>query len=321
MPLRHAVEASKPLPAPTLNLKTKVSVLVDEWKKSKRYPQRESTRRGYEAWLKNHIIPQWGKSPITALKAKPVEDWLGSLSLSPKSKLHLRNLISVLWEYAMYAEVLPTQANPMKQVKVENATSHIKPRSLSLEEFQGFFKQLDQPFDVIALLCCSLGLRISECLALRWSDVDWLEGKLKVERGIVRQIVDEVKTEASRKTVSLDESLVEALKRWRACSNFNDAEDYIFASPVQLGAVPWSYPWVWVQFQKAAAGSGLVKLGTHSMRHTYRSQLDEAGTKIAVQQKLMRHADIGTTMNTYGDVVTDEEKQANSKVARALLGR
>jgi integrase len=34
-----------------------------------------------------------------------------------------------------------------------------------------------------------------------------------------------------------------------------------------------------------------------------------------VQQKLMRHADIRTTMNLYGDVVTDEMAQANSKVA------
>ncbi len=42
------------------------------------------------------------------------------------------------------------------------------------------------------------------------------------------------------------------------------------------------------------------------MRHTYRSWLDAVGTPIAVQQKLMRHADIRTTMNTYGDIVTDE---------------
>jgi integrase len=37
------------------------------------------------------------------------------------------------------------------------------------------------------------------------------------------------------------------------------------------------------------------------MRHTYRSWLDAVGTSIAVQQKLMRHADIRTTMNVYGD--------------------
>jgi integrase len=42
---------------------------------------------------------------------------------------------------------------------------------------------------------------------------------------------------------------------------------------------------------------------------------------VAVQQKLMRHADIRTTMNLYGDVVTDEMAQANSKVPRMALSR
>jgi integrase len=58
--------------------------------------------------------------------------------------------------------------------------------------------------------------------------------------------------------------------------------------------------------QRAAVKAELGGLGTHSLRHTYRSWLDAVGTPIAVQQKLMRHADIRTTMNIYGDVVTDE---------------
>jgi site-specific recombinase XerD len=57
-------------------------------------------------------------------------------------------------------------------------------------------------------------------------------------------------------------------------------------------------------------------LGTHAFRHTYRSWLDAVGTTIAVQQKMMRHTDIRTTMNIYGDVVTDEMTTAGSKVAR-----
>ena len=45
------------------------------------------------------------------------------------------------------------------------------------------------------------------------------------------------------------------------------------------------------------------------------------GTSVAVQQKLMRHADVRTTMNTYGDVVTDEMAQAASKVAHLAIHR
>jgi hypothetical protein len=46
------------------------------------------------------------------------------------------------------------------------------------------------------------------------------------------------------------------------------------------------------------------------------------GTPIAVQQKLMRHGDIRTTMNIYGDIVTDEMAVASGRVTRlALNGR
>jgi integrase len=68
--------------------------------------------------------------------------------------------------------------------------------------------------------------------------------------------------------------------------------------------------------------SGVRNVSTHSMRHTYRSWLDAVGTPVAVQQKLMRHADIRTTMDIYGDVVTDEMSVACGKVTRlALNGR
>ncbi len=89
--------------------------------------------------------------------------------------------------------------------------------------------------------------------------------------------------------------------------------------PVKLGRLPFSYTGVLHVFQKAAKDAGIGAIGTHAMRHTYRSWLDAVKTPLAVQQKLMRHADIRTTMNTYGNVVTDEMVQAGSKVARLAL--
>jgi integrase len=75
-------------------------------------------------------------------------------------------------------------------------------------------------------------------------------------------------------------------------------------------------------YQKAGAKAGIGGLGTHSLRHTYRSWLDAVGTPLAMQQKLMRHADIRTTMNIYGDIVTDEMAVASGRVTRlALHGR
>jgi len=171
----------------------------------------------------------------------------------------------------------------------------------------------------MALLCCCLGLRISECLALKWADVDWLNGKLRVERGIVCQQVDDVKTTESRKQMAIDSELLEALKTWKQTTQFSALDDWMFASPAQLGRLPWSYDQVWRMYQRAASKAGIGRLGTHSLRHTYRSWLDSVGTPVGVQQRLMRHADIRTTMNVYGDAATEDMAKAHSKVVRLAL--
>ena len=54
-------------------------------------------------------------------------------------------------------------------------------------------------------------------------------------------------------------------------------------------------------------------------RHTYRTWLDSVGTPVGVQQKLMRHADIRTTMNIYGDVVTPDMREAHVKIVGLAL--
>jgi integrase len=173
----------------------------------------------------------------------------------------------------------------------------------------------------MALISVCLGLRVSELLALKWSDVDWLNSKLNVERGIVNQIVDDVKTDGSRKLMRLVPELLNTLRAWKQSSQFQADEDWIFASPLKLGRLPYSYTGYWRELQRAAVESGIGPLGTHSFRHTYRSWLDAVGTSIAVQQKLMRHSDIRTTMNIYGTVVTDEMEKAGSLVAGLALGQ
>jgi integrase len=302
-------------PNPTLT----VAELVNLYRVEK-MPQRFSTSRGYDAWFTNHIVPKWGNCQITELQARPVERWLLALVLAPKSKVHIRGLIRALWEYAMWRADVPTQRNPMELVTIKGATKRVqKPRSLTVEEFRAFVSQLEEPCRTIALVCVCFGLRISECLALKWSDVDWLNGQLRVERAIVRQRVGDVKTIYSGRQMSISPEMLEVLKSWRQASQFSADDDWVFASPVKIGRLPVSYPWVWQMFQKASAQAGIGRFGTHSMRHTYRSWLDAVGTPIAVQQKLMRHSDIRTTINIYGDVVTNEMSQASAKVAALAL--
>src|SRR6266849_8485627 len=60
-------------------------------------------------------------------------------------------------------------------------------------------------------------------------------------------------------------------------------------------------------------------IGWHSLRHSYRAWLDETGAPLGVQQKLMRHASIATTMNIYGGAFMEAKRKANTSVVQRVL--
>ena len=82
-------------------------------------PKRSDTRRSYEVWLSNHILPKWGDCPLTELQARPVELWIESLPLAPKSRVHIRGVLSILWDFAMWRGDVPTERNPMALVTIK----------------------------------------------------------------------------------------------------------------------------------------------------------------------------------------------------------
>jgi integrase len=149
--------------------------------------------------------------------------------------------------------------------------------------------------------------------------VDWLNGKLQVKREIVCQSVDKVKTSESRKELVISVELLTGLGIWRQASQFSAPDDWVFASPFKLGRLPWSYDQVWCVYQKAGKAAGIGGLGTHSLRHTSQTWLGSVGTPVGVQQRLMRHADIRTTMNIYGDVFTPDMAEAQNKIVDLAL--
>ncbi len=233
-----------------------------------RLPSRHSTARMYRSWLHNHILPKWGNLPVTEIQPRPIELWLRQLNLSPKSKSHVRGMLHLLMEFAMWSGALEISRNPIDLVVVKGATKRTRqPRSLNVDEFRKFVQHLEEPFRTMALLCVCFGLRISECLALKWSDVDWLNSKLRIERAIVRQHVDDVKTVYSQKQMSIDAELLGILKALKQASQFSADGDWLFASPVQLGRLPWSYPYILRVFHKAANSAEIGKLPTHTLRH------------------------------------------------------
>jgi integrase len=246
---------------------------------------------------------------------------LKQLDLAPKTKGHLQNLLRVLFNCAMRWEFLTIGENPMKLVRVRGGSKRTKePKVLTIPQFQRLVQELDDPYRTMVILDLATGLRCSELFALKWYDVIWDDLTLLVRRGIVDTVVSDVKTEYSRAGMPLDPALAEVLLNWQRLTEFNKPDDWVFASPFKAGAAPWQ-PWRVQQrhIAPAAVRCGIGHIGWHTFRHTFRSLLDETGAPLKVQQELMRHADIRTTMNIYGKAMEKSKREAHGKVVRLVL--
>jgi integrase len=156
-------------------------------------------------------------------------------------------------EFAMFAGVLELGRNPISLVRNVGATHKVRQaRNLTVEQFQALLKELPEPFETLALCCATMGLRISKALGLRWEDVDWLGSRINIERAIVAQHVDATKTQGSKKTISIARELLERLRLWKQRSKFRTDTDWVFASPLKVGRLPYSYTGVRQTLQGAA---------------------------------------------------------------------
>lgn len=282
---------------------------------------RHSTADSSRSYLKNYVEPRWGSYPILQVRPFAVEEWLKTLALAPRSKSHIHNLMRVLFNCAMRWELIEIRENPMKLVRVRGASKRaLAPRVITIAEFHRLLQELEEPFSTMVILDLATGLRCSELLALKWCDIVWEELTLLVRRAVVDGVVSEAKTKYSKAGMPLDPSLAELLLAWRRRSEFTGDEDWVFASPYKGGRMPW-HPWGIQLRHLRPAGvlAGIGRIGWHTFRHTFRSLLDETGAPMKVQQELMRHADIRTTMNVYGKAMDESKRRAHSRIVSLVL--
>jgi integrase len=271
-----------------------------------------------EGYLERWITPRWSSYRLKDVKSVVVEEWLRSLPLANGSKAKIRNLMHAIFNHAIRWEW--HDKNPMSMVR-QSAKRQKVPTVLNIEQIKALLEHLKDPGKTAVLLDILTGLRVSELLALKWSDVDFENLQIHVTRSIADQHVGPCKTEASQKPVPLDPELAEALLMWRRRSPYPMDEDWVFASPASSGRLPyWSFS-IFRTYIKPALKEAKItsKVGWHTFRHSYATILKSHGEDVKTVQELMRHANSAVTLNLYAQAVTDIKRTAQSKVARLVF--
>jgi len=196
------------------------------------------------------------------------------------------------------------------------------PDVLTPEEFRAILAELPtEPYRTMVILAGCLGLTCSEFVGLRWGDVNWDAATLTVRQSVVNCHVGRPKTAARSKPIPLAAELMSVLRERRNHTAYPADSDLVFGSPYKAGAEPY---WPDSAFKRvirpAVKRAGITKrVGWHTFRHSYSTLLRANGTDVKVQSELLRHSNIGTTLNIYTQAVSEQKRAAHEQVVDQLL--
>jgi len=307
---------------PPRNFKT----LVDHYRLKELVYQNDerkaySTKKGYESYLKNWIVPRWGEYMLARMEngiAVHVEEWLGTLKRSRGTKAKLRNIMSAVCTHAIRYGWMA--ANPIRAVRQSAKRERIIV-PLTAEELQRLFAELGPRERTLVLLDVPTGMRRGEVLATQWCDIDFGKKTLNVRKSIWQQHLGPVKTEESEKVMPLDDEMIADLLRWRSETPYAGDQDWIFASGRMKGRQPlWPEAIERNYIRPAAERAKITKhISWHVFRHTFSTLLAENDEDVKTVQSLMRHANSNITMNIYTHAVSSKKRRAQTKVVEMIL--
>ena len=154
----------------------------------------------------------------------------------------------------------------------------------------------------IIMLLLNTGLRLAEMTNLKWSDINLTSGQVKVVEG--KGLKDRI--------VYIDNNMLEELRSWRERQlEVWGSTPYVFTTRT-LKLLDGKYVWNMIKTYKDKAGID-KKITTHSLRHTFATDLLRDSKNIRIVQKALGHSDISTTQ-VYTHIVDDELEDAMKKL-------
>jgi integrase len=274
---------------------------------------RPHTVQVYQSLLDTHILPKWGDVLLSEVRPMALESWITSLPSRP-IMAHVRGLMAAMFRKAQLWEL--TTTNPIAFIRVSSQRLK-EPTRLSVVQVRAVADHLREPIKTMWLTACCTGLRSCELIALQWQDVDFENGTLTVQRSCVQGHLNSPKTRASAATVPLDAVLARLLREHWQLATYRALDDFIFAS--DSGKPRWASEIVKSYLRPAGFAAGVGHIGWHTARHSYSTLLRAGKVDPKVHQSLMRHSSISMTMDGYTSVASDQQRDAASTIASAVL--
>ena len=245
---------------------------------------------------------------------------------------HYLSVINRIFKYAVLMDIL--DSNPFdKVIKPKSRQTQRKGNFLTKEELKEFLKlaqtaTLSYFFPLVHLMSYT-GLRQGEALALKWSDIDFENKKIAVNKTAARikekQILQTPKTKNSKRVISIDPNTLSILKSWKKDQikiyfkngkHFEGDDNFIFTN--QRG------DWVHIHnfipyFKRFVTDHKLKTITPHGLRHTHASLLFSAGVEPKNISDRLGHSTVQITLDLYTHITEEQRTDTVEKLIEYMV--
>jgi integrase len=307
---------------PINSSKRTVQSFITDWLEVHIKPNKSpSTFRGYEQHARTHIYPVIGRKSLELLTGRDVQACLNAAAAKNLSPTTVKNLNQTLksalttaqkWGYI--SSNAAKNATPPKQIKFDA-------RPLTLDEANQLLKSVDgHRYEALTSVGISLGLRRGEIAGLRWENINWATGVLRITHSLQRiksrgMVLRELKSETSHREISMPQFCLDALRKRQLVQEQEKIDagikwkDTGFVFTERGGGVIQTEK-VTTEHRAALKLAKLHHVRFHDLRHTAATLLLSKGVPMKMIQAILGHSSFQFTMSVYGHLVAAMHSEA-----------
>ena len=291
---------------------------------------RESTLESYRSLVKNQIMPLIGNKQLSALTTSEMQKFYNKIKKEGRVREHPIHGKALADSMVRSIHMMLHEALDMavkERLIVKNPTNGTTVPKCNYAEKQVLGdSQLDTFLDAIKAYPewtdffyteVMTGLRKGEICGLKWSDVDFDTGKLRVQRAVTRQKggirIGETKTDTGMRIITLPPSVLDMLTR-RKQEALSEWIFYKFTNPCDPMPPDAAYRKLKVILKNAE----LPLIRFHDLRHTFATHATDGGVDPKTLSGILGHTNASFTLDTYTHVTADMQKKASVVVGNMM---
>lgn len=307
-------------------IRTYKDVFEDWFELVYKHKVKESTFWNTRLIFDKHILPAFGTQKVKSISVtmcqKQANKWAQEY---PKRFQRYINYAGMVFKYAISID--ETANNPIDKIEVPgvNNICETEDNFYTKDELLEFLNAMhqDMPFKRYAFffLLSYTGMRKGEALALEWRDIDFKAKTITINKTVATGkngslLIQQPKTKESYRTITLDDSTINVLKKWHkeqkkiinSLNFISSINQLVFSKDIDNSLLQTSTPRNWLDVIYRH-NKQMKRITPHGFRHTHCSLLFEAKASMKQVQTRLGHSNIKTTMNVYAHVTKDGQEE------------